>query len=94
MTESLDDLSTEELRDRAFALAEHRHDLRFFWDLARHLPQAGVLAAEDGSPGHVFGSIETAVEGFRELFGDADLGDVEPLFRIRFIDYLKTHSAS
>jgi hypothetical protein len=94
MTESLDDLSTEELRNRAFALAERRRDLRFFWDLARHLPQAAVLAGEDGSPGHVFGSIEKAVEGVRELFGDADLGELEPMFRVRFIDYLKTHPAS
>jgi hypothetical protein len=89
MTESLDDLSTEELRDRAIALAERRRDLRFLWDLARHLPQSAVLAVEDGSPGHVFGSIEQAVEGLRELFGDAKLGDLEPMFRARFIDYLK-----
>jgi hypothetical protein len=93
MTESLDDLTTEELRDRAIALAERRRDLRFFWDLARHLPQAAVLAAEDGSPGHIFGSIEKAVEAVRQLFGDADLGELEPLFRARFLDYLKAHPA-
>jgi hypothetical protein len=92
MTESLDDLSTEELRDRAIALAERRHDLRFLWELARHLPQAAVLAGEDGSPGHFFGSLEKTVEAVRELFGDSGLGDLEPLFRARFLDYLKTHA--
>jgi hypothetical protein len=91
MSSSLDDLTTEELRDRAFAIAERRRDLRFFWDLARHLPQSTTVAGEDGSPGHFFGSIEQAVEGVRELFGDADLGDLEPMFRYRFMEYLKLH---
>jgi hypothetical protein len=92
-TGSLHDLSTEELRDRAFAIAEHRRDIAFFWDLAKHLPEAPVVAAEDGSPGEVFGSIGRTIEGVRELFGDdVELGEMEPLFRARFVDYIVKHS--
>ena len=35
--DELDALTTEELRHRAFALAEHKHDLRFFWDIVKHM---------------------------------------------------------
>ena len=86
--EELEQLSTEELRRRAFDLAESRHDVGFFWDLVRHLPPAENVAAEDASAGHITGGIAEAVETVRELFG-GDLGDSEPLIRARFIDYLR-----
>ncbi|HET7530563.1 MAG TPA: hypothetical protein VFJ98_06350 [Mycobacteriales bacterium] len=86
--EELDQLSTDELRQRAFERAETRHDVGFFWDLVRHLPPAENVAAEDASAGHITGGIAEAVEAVRELFG-GDLGDAEPLVRARFIDYLR-----
>lgn len=94
MTESvteLDALSTEDLRQRAFDVAKHRHDLRFFWDLAKHVPAASDAATDDSftAPG---ASISDLIELFRELRGD-HLGDLEPLLRAYFIDYLRTHSA-
>jgi len=88
--EELDQLSTEQLRRQAFALAEERHDVGFFWDLVKHLEPAHDLAREDGSSGHVTGGIAEAVEVVRELLG-RNLGDAEPLVRARFIDYLHTH---
>jgi len=86
--EELDRLPTEELRRRAFERAESKHDVGFFWDLLRHMPPAVNVAAEDASAGHITGGIAEAVETVRELFGH-DLGDVEPLVRARFIDYLR-----
>lgn len=83
----LDALPTERLRAAAFALAERRHDLAFFWDLVRHLPASGDVASEDGSPGNIGGSIGETVELVRELMRGG-VGETEPLFRARFIDYL------
>ena len=86
--EELDQLSTEELRQRAFERAEHHHDVGFFWDLIKHLPSADELATEDASSGHITGGITEAIEAVRELMGRG-LGETEPLLRARFIDYLR-----
>jgi hypothetical protein len=85
----LDDLSTEELRARAFAKAEKKHDVGFVWDVAKHLRSAHAIAGEDGSSGAITGSIAEAVALVRELMGKAPLGDDEPLLRARFLDYLR-----
>ena len=87
--EELDRLSTEELRQRAFDRAESRRDVGFFWDLIRHLPPAENVATEDASAGNITGGIAEAIEAVREMLGNSDLGEVEPLVRARFIDYLR-----
>jgi hypothetical protein len=87
--EELDQLPTEELRRRAFDLAESRRDVAFFWDLIRHLPSAENVATEDASAGNITGGVAEAVEAVREMFGN-DLGDAEPLLRARFIAYLRS----
>ena len=84
---SLHDLSTEELRQRAFDKARDDHDVAFFWDLIKHLRGSRSIAGEDGSSGSVTGSIAEVVEVVRELMGK-DLGDDEPLLRAKFVDYL------
>ena len=84
----LDALTTEELRHRAFERAERHHDVRFFWDLVRHLRPTENAATEDGSAGNITGTVAEAVEATREMLG-ADLGDMEPLVRARFIDYIR-----
>lgn len=86
--EELDALPTDELRQRAFDRAEQRHDAAFFWDLLRHLPGTEAVAAEDGSPGNISGGIAEGLEAVRELVS-GELGEVEPLVRARFIDYLR-----
>lgn len=86
----LDALSTEELRRRAFAKAEKKHDARFVWDIATHLRSARAIAAEDGSSGAITGTIAEAVAMVREMMGRASLGDDEPLLRARFLDYLRS----
>lgn len=90
MSPDLDALSTEELRHRAFELAEHRHDVRFFWDLVRHLPAAADVSTEDGSAGNITGSITETIEMVRGLFGKgAEYSAVEPLLRARYLEYLQ-----
>ncbi len=88
MTADLDELTTEELRQRAFEKAQGARDLHFFWDLAKHLRASRALAAEDGSGGGLTGSLAELVELARELMGKG-LGDDEPLVRARFLDYLR-----
>lgn len=87
--DGLDDLSTEELRQRAFSKARSAGDRHFFWDLATHLRASHALAGEDGSAGGITGSVAELVDLGRELLGK-DLGDDEPLVRARFLDYLRT----
>lgn len=85
----LDALSTDELRHRAFALAEGKRDVGFFWDLVKHLRASKDIAAEDASAGHITGSISEAVDAVRELLS-GEPGADEPLLRARFIDYIRT----
>src|SRR3954468_17629668 len=89
VSEELEQLSTEELRKRAFHKAERHADIGFFWDLVRHLPSSTDLTGEDGSLGSVGDSIKEVIELVRELVGK-DLGDSEPLLRARFIEYRGT----
>ncbi len=88
VTENLDELTTEQLRHRAFDKAQGGHDLHFFWDLTKHLRASRALAAEDGSGGGITGTLAELVELARELMGKG-LGDDEPLVRARFLDYLR-----
>jgi hypothetical protein len=89
VTQDLDTLTTEELRARAFAKAEKAHDVGFFWDVATHLRSAHAIAGEDGSSGAITGTIAETVALVREMMGRAPLGEDEPLFRARFLDYLR-----
>ena len=84
----LDALSTEELRERAFALARERRDLRFFWSVLRHLPNADEAAILDGAPNTVGPTVDEAVALWRELTGHG-YEETAPLLRAAFIDYLR-----
>ncbi len=86
--ESLDELTTEQLRQRAFDKARAAHDRAFFWDLAKHLRGSRAIAAEDGSSGGITGTLAELVDLGREMLGKG-LGDDEPLVRARFLDYLR-----
>jgi hypothetical protein len=91
----LDALTTDELRHRAFKLAEHKRDVGFFWDVIKHLPESGALATEDGSLGNITGSLIETVQAAHEVFGGHldELGDAEAPLRAKFIDYLATDGA-
>ncbi|GAA0263045.1 hypothetical protein [Cryptosporangium japonicum] len=87
---TLDALSTEELRERAFSRARKRGDVGFFWDLIQRLPSARETESNDESLGTLGSTIEEAVGLWRELTGH-QYGDSEPLIRAAFIDYLLEH---
>ena len=86
----LDALTTEELRERAFARAREHHDVKFFWSVLKHLPDSDDAASLDGSPQSVGPTVDEAVALWRELTGHG-YGEQEPLLRAKFIDYLQQH---
>jgi hypothetical protein len=86
--DELDAQSTEQLREQAFAKAEHARDLGFFWDLVKHLPGSDDLGSDDGSAGGIGESVSGAIELVGELLGRHD-GSAEPMLRARYIDYLQ-----
>lgn len=86
----LEALPTEELRAKAFAVAERRVDVGFFWDLIKHLPASSALADDDSFSGAP-AAISDLIELFRELRGN-HLAEAEPMLRAKFLDYLATHS--
>jgi hypothetical protein len=88
--DTLDALSTEELRVRAFHLARENHDLAFFRDLIQHLPHSIDAETLDGSLGSVGASMSDLVSIWREFTGHG-YGDMEPIARAAFIDYITKH---
>jgi hypothetical protein len=88
--EELDALSTEELRERAFARARERRDIGFFWSVLGHLPNADEAEALDGAPNSVGPTIDEAVALWREMTGHG-YEETAPLLRAAFIDYLLEH---
>jgi hypothetical protein len=87
----LDALDTEELRHRAFTLAEKHHDFAFFWSVFKHLPHAEDEAELDSSLGNLGSEVSDLVALWREFIGRGGYGDAEPLLRAKFIDYLVKH---
>ncbi len=92
MTKDFSDISYEDLKSQAFALAEKRHDLGFFYDLLRHTPAAAAASDEGGSMGDLSGSIIELIEASKELFGSGKVAEMQPLFRARFEEYLNKYS--
>ncbi|BFU41948.1 hypothetical protein [Krasilnikovia sp. MM14-A1004] len=86
----LDALSTEQLRERAFARAKESRDVKFFWSILKHLPDSDEASGLDGAPNSVGPTIDEAHALWRELTGHGNgYGDHEPLLRAAFIDYLQ-----
>ena len=81
----------DDLRHRAFHLAERRHDLGFFTDLFGHMPGMVAIEGEGGDLGAVGGTFIETVRAVRQMFGDgADLSeDTRALLRARFATYLR-----
>lgn len=89
--DSLEDLSYEALREKAFSIAEHHLDIGFFIDLMSHTSAIASVADEGGSLGDISGSLVETIRAARQIFGDASLGEQEPLFRARYIEYIREH---
>jgi len=87
-----EDLPFDELRHRAFQVAEHRLDLGFFTDLFSHMPGMVAIEGEGGDLGAVGGTFIETVRAVREMFGGESLDPTtEALLRARFATYLREH---
>ena len=85
MSEVLEDLPFDELRQRAFHVAEKRFDLGFFTDLFGHMPGMVAIEGEGGDLGAVGGTFIETVKAVREMMGDDPLDPTtEALLRARF----------
>jgi hypothetical protein len=89
--DGLDDLGYEDLRRRAFERAQHRRDIGFFIDLFNHTRAMHAAEAEGGSLGELSGSLIEMVEAAKEAFAARPDEELEPLFRARFVTYLREH---
>lgn len=85
----LEDLPYEQLRDRAFAVAEEHRDIGFFVDLFNHTPAMHDASDEGGSLGDISGSLVETIRAARQVFGAESVGELEPLFRARFATYIR-----
>lgn len=89
----LEDLPFDELRDRAFHIAEHRLDIGFFTDVYSHMPGMVAIQGEGGDLGSTGGTIIESIRAFRQMFGDNPEvdPDTEALLRARFATYVREH---
>ena len=83
--EELDKLSSKELHDRATKLAEHRLDVRFFWDLLKEIP-----AAEAGA-GELDEAEFDVATGYQQVTDAVHDDKVADALRPIYIDYLLKH---
>jgi hypothetical protein len=87
MPENLEELSTQELHDRAVRRAERHVDVKFLWTLLEMIPAAetarGDLGEADFDIQSSKGLIKDALHS-----GDGELGEA---LRPVFIDYLRKH---
>jgi hypothetical protein len=85
--EELEKLSTEELQERAFALARRRLDVRFFWNLMEVAPAAEAAAGHEGEA-------QADILSFSERVADVvnpDTVEEADAFRPIYIEYLLEH---
>lgn len=92
---SLEDLPFDELRHRAFGIAEHRVDIGFFTELFGHMPGMVAIESEQGDLGAIGGTFIETVRAVKEMFGSGDLDpNTEVLLRARFATYIREHEKS
>jgi hypothetical protein len=87
MSDTLEELSTKELHDRAVRRAEKHLDVKFFWSLLQVIPAAQTSIGDEGEADYDIqfskGLISDAMHS-----GDGALGEA---LRPMFIDYLRRH---
>jgi hypothetical protein len=87
MADALEELSTQELHDRAVRHAERHLDVRFFWRLLELIPAAETSTGDVGEADFDIqfskGLIKDALHS-----GEGELGEA---LRPVFIDYLREH---
>jgi hypothetical protein len=89
---SLEELPFDELRHRAFHLAEKRLDIGFFTDLFSHMPGMSAIEGEGGDLGAIGGTFIETVRAVKEMLGDNEIDETtETLLRARFATYIRDH---
>jgi hypothetical protein len=86
-TDALDQLSTQELHDRAIRRAEKHLDVKFLWSLLEMIPAAESLSGDEGEAEYDIQSSKGLISDALNS-GDGRLGEA---LRPVFIDYLRKH---
>jgi hypothetical protein len=83
--DDLEGVPSSELHDRAFKLAEKRHDIAFFWRLFKAIPEAEEVSgnAEESTPDLLHIS--------RWLADFLDAHDLDDALRPFYVEYLVEH---
>jgi hypothetical protein len=88
--DALEELSTEELHDRAVRYAERHLDVKFFWSILQAIPAAETARGDQGEADFDIqfskGLLKDALHS-----GEGELGE---LLRPLFIDYLRKHPSA
>jgi hypothetical protein len=87
MADSLEQLSTHELHDRAVRRAERHFDVGFFWSLLKTIPAAQTASGDEGEADYDIQSSKGLIYDALHS-GDGQLGEA---LRPLFIDYLREH---
>jgi hypothetical protein len=87
MAENLDELSTQELHDRAVKRAERHLDVKFLWRLLEMIPAAETARGDQGEADYDIQSSKGLIKDALHS-GDGELGEA---LRPVFIDYLRKH---
>jgi hypothetical protein len=87
MADSLEQLSTHELHDRAVRRAERHLDVGFFWSLLKTIPAAQTASGDEGEADYDIQSSKGLIYDALHS-GDGALGEA---LRPMFIDYLRKH---
>jgi hypothetical protein len=87
VSDDLEQLSTQELHDRAVHRAERHLDVRFFWSLLEMIPAAEAVSGDRGEADFDIQSSKGLISDALHS-GDGRLGEA---LRPVFIDYLSKH---
>jgi hypothetical protein len=85
--DALEELSTQELHDRAVHRAERHVDVKFFWSLLEMIPAAEAVIGDGGEADYDVQSSKGLISDALHS-GDGKLGEA---LRPVFIDYLRKH---
>ena len=88
--DGLEDLSSQELHDRAVSRAKRHLDARFFWDLMKLLPAAEAAAGELNQAEVDVMRLSAHVDDVTE----SGKGEVAEMMRPFYIDYLRRHDVT
>jgi hypothetical protein len=88
--DGLEQLSSQELHDRAVKRAKHHVDVRFFWDLVKLVPAAQVAAGNldeaENDVFHLSAHVDDLVES-----GEGETAD---MLRPFYLEYLRKHGVT